>query len=180
MSVTFQTPTLETERLVLRGPKPSDADIFIAFYGTDRARFVGGPMGPKGAWGFFATEIGHWTIRGYGMFVVTLKGDDTPLGIVGHWCPHGWPETEIGWVLFDKENEGKGIAYEAAKACIDHAWNVLKWDTIVSYISFGNDASVALAERLGAVKDSAAPQPKPDDPCFVYRHPKPDAKPEAA
>ncbi len=174
MSVTFSTPTLETERLTLRGPKPADAEIFMAFYATDRAKFVGGPMEPWQAWGFFGTEMGHWIIRGYGMFVVTLKGDDTALGIVGHWYPQGWPETEIGWVLFDPKMEGQGIAREAAEACIDHAWNVLKWDTIVSYINPENAPSIRLAERLGAVLDPDAEYCKPDKQGLVYRHPKPE------
>ncbi|WP_366142056.1 GNAT family N-acetyltransferase [uncultured Roseobacter sp.] len=168
-------PTLETERLILRGPKPSDAEAFMAFYRTDRSQYTGGPMTDRQAWNFFGTEIGHWTIRGFGMFVVTRKGSDDPLGIVGHWYPHGWPEKEVGWVLFDAATEGQGIAREAAEACIAHAWNVLKWDTIVSYIHPDNAASIALAERLGATIDREALQPKPETPGLVYRHPRASA-----
>ncbi|MEL6889235.1 MAG: GNAT family N-acetyltransferase, partial [Pseudomonadota bacterium] len=108
-----------------------------------------------------------------GMFSVTRHGDDAALGIVGHWYPRGWPEKEVGWVLFDPGSEGQGIAYEAAQACIDHAWTTLEWPTIVSYISHGNDASVALAKRLGATPDADAARPHPDRPCHVYRHPRP-------
>ncbi|MEP2640360.1 GNAT family N-acetyltransferase [Roseobacter sp.] len=168
------TPTISTDRLILRAPQPSDVDSFMAFYATDRSQYTGGPMNARQAWGFFGTEIGHWALRGFGMFVVTRKVDDAPLGIVGHWYPHGWPEKEVGWVLFDAASEGQGIAFEAATACIDHAWRVLKWDTIVSYIAHGNDASVALAKRLGAVLDTTAQQPKPDSPGYVYRHPRPE------
>ncbi|WP_415401566.1 GNAT family N-acetyltransferase [Tateyamaria sp. SN3-11] len=164
------TPTLETERLHLRAPRPADAPTYMAFYGTDRSQFTGGPMTERQAWNFFGTQFGHWAIHGFGMFIVTYKGEDTPLGIVGHWYPHGWPEKEVGWVLFDSAHEGKGIAFEAAQACIDHAWTTLKWDTIVSYIAHGNDASVALAKRLGATLDETAIQPKPDTPGYVYRH----------
>ncbi|MEM1074072.1 MAG: GNAT family N-acetyltransferase [Pseudomonadota bacterium] len=165
---------LETERLVLRRPGPQDVETFMAFYGTSRAQFVGGPMTPEQAWRFFGTEIGHWEMHGYGMYVVTWKGADDALGIVGHWYPHGWPETEVGWVLFNAEDQGKGIAREAAQACIAYAWQVLEWDTVVSYISPGNDASIRLAERLGATLDPDAAQPKPDNICLVYRHPRPE------
>lgn len=167
-----QLPRLETDRLILRRPEPSDAQAFMAFYATERSQFTGGPMTPRQAWNFFGTEIGHWAIRGFGMFIVTRKGSDAPLGIVGHWYPHGWPEKEVGWVLFDAASEGQGIASEAARACIKHAWDVLNWSTIVSYIAKGNTASIALAERLGAVLDKDAPQPKPETPGLVYRHPK--------
>ncbi|MDA8586132.1 GNAT family N-acetyltransferase [Rhodobacteraceae bacterium] len=169
------TPVLATERLTLRALDPKDAEAFTAFYATDRAQFVGGPLNDKQAWSFFGTEIGHWTLRGFGMFTVTRKGDNTPLGIVGHWYPHGWPEKEIGWVLFDEDSEGQGIAFEAAKVCVDHAWDALGWDQIVSYIDRANTASVNLAKRLGATLDPNAAIPNPEKAVDVYRHPKPRA-----
>ncbi|WP_298920422.1 GNAT family N-acetyltransferase [uncultured Roseobacter sp.] len=171
--MTLDFPTLQTDRLILRGPKPSDVDPFMDFYASGRSQYTGGPMTPRQAWNFFGTEIGHWVMRGFGMFVVTARGSDDPLGIVGHWYPHGWPEKEVGWVLFDAASEGQGIAREAAEACIDHAWNVLGWETIVSYIDKGNDASVRLAERLGCILDAEADIPNPEKEVFVYRHPHP-------
>jgi RimJ/RimL family protein N-acetyltransferase len=175
MTVTFETPTLETKRLILRGPKASDADAFVAAYAEDRMKFAGGPKGTRDAWDFFGTEIGHWVMRGYGMFVMTSKDSDTPMGIVGHWHPKTWPEREVGWVLFSDAHEGKGHVTEAARACVDYAWRVLKWDTIVSYIDPQNARSIRVADRLGASMDPDAPQPKPQTPCLVYRHPKPEA-----
>ncbi|WP_299968432.1 GNAT family N-acetyltransferase [uncultured Roseobacter sp.] len=173
-------PRLTTDRLTLRMPHPGDADAFMAFYGSDRAQYVGGPLSPRQAWHFFGSEIGHWSMRGFGMFTVTFHNEDAPLGLVGHWYPHGWPEREVGWILFDAEHEGKGIAAEAAHACLDHAWTVLGWDTIVSYIDAGNSASARLAERLGATRDEAAAAPTPSTPdratdVMVYRHPHPGA-----
>ena len=167
--------TLETQRLILREPKASDMEAACAFFMSDRAVGVGGPHDLGKAWRAFAAEIGHWQIHGYGMWIVTRKGDDTPLGMIGPWFPADWPETEIGWTVWDPSIEGTGIATEAARAAIDHAWNVLKWDTIVSYVGIGNTRSANLAEKLGAVLDETAPQPKPDQPCWVYRHPKPEA-----
>ena len=173
MSVTFATPTLETERLILRGFKASDADVFVAAFAEQRMEYAGGPMTPKLAWRHFAANIGHWVARGFGMFIVTRKDDDTPLGIVGHWFPHSWAEREVGWVLFDADHEGKGIAREAATACIAHAFDTLGWDTAVSYIAPENAASIALAERLGATLDPDAPQPETTYPILIYRHPNP-------
>lgn len=171
MTVTFETPTLETKRLILRGPKASDVDTFVAFYATDRSEFTGGPKSTRHAWDFFGTEIGHWVVNGFGMFVVTLKGDDAPLGIVGHWFPYGWAEKEVGWVLFDPAHEGQGFAYEAAQACIDYAYDTLGWGTVVSYIAPENNASIKLAERLGATLDTEAAKPATSSPCLIYRHP---------
>ncbi|MEO0670229.1 MAG: GNAT family N-acetyltransferase [Pseudomonadota bacterium] len=167
------TPTLDTERLHLRAPQPQDAAAFIRFYATDRSRFTGGPKTERAAWDFFCTELGHWVMHGFGMFTVTRHGDDTTLGIVGHWFPRTRPEREVGWVLFNPADEGQGIAREAAQACIDHAWNRLCWDTIVSYIDPDNATSIALAKRLGATRDPNAPPLGADKPALVYRHPKP-------
>lgn len=164
---------LETARLVLRRPNGSDWDAARDFFMSDRASGIGGPLTLGQAWRALAAEIGHWEILGYGMWVVTLRGDDTAMGMIGPWTPADWPETEIGWMIWDTKVEGTGIATEAARAAIDHAWNVLGWDTIVSYIAPDNTRSIRLAEKLGAVLDAAAPQPKPEKPCLVYRHPKP-------
>lgn len=164
-------PTLETKRLILRGPKPEDAEAYMRFYMSERAQYVGGPKTKRAAWDLFCVVMAHWVMRGYGMFVVTLRGTDAPLGIVGHWFPETRPETEVGWVLFSDEHEGKGIAYEAATACVDHAWNVLNWDRMVSYIDHGNARSCALAERLGATLDPDAEEPGTH--CHVYRHRRP-------
>ncbi|MEL6451617.1 MAG: GNAT family N-acetyltransferase [Pseudomonadota bacterium] len=166
------TPVLTTQRLTLRAPHAGDLAAFMAYYATDRAQYTGGPMTERQAWNFFGTELGHWVLNGFGMFTVTRTGDDRALGIVGHWYPQTWPEKEVGWVLFDPKDEGQGIAAEAARACIDHAWTVLGWDTIVSYIAPENAASIRLAERLGARLDPNAPPIPGGKPNLVYRHPK--------
>ncbi len=163
---------LETERLLLRPPRAEDWPGAQAFYRSRRSRFVNGPKSDAEAWRSFAVEVGHWTIRGYGMFTITEHGSDRGLGLIGPFYPVGWPEREIGWLLWP-ESEGKGIGYEAARACLDHAFGALGWDTAVSYIDHNNDRSRALAERLGAVVDDAAPTLAADT--LVYRHPRPEA-----
>ncbi len=172
------TPVIETERLTLRAPQPRDAEGFVAFYGTERAQFVGGPMMPRMAWNFFCTEIGHWAVHGFGMFTVTRNGDDRAIGLVGHWYPLGWPEKEVGWLMTDPDCEGQGFAREAAEAVVAHAFGPLGWNTVVSYIDPANARSIALAERLGARLDRDATPPTRKDPeapdALVYRHPAPE------
>lgn len=166
---------LETERLVLRVPEARDWEPFRDFMMSERAAPLSGPHDLGPSWRMFAAEIGHWAIRGYGMWVLVPKGSDKGVGLVGPWYPADWPETEIGWMIWTDAAEGKGYAREAARAAIDHAWNVLKWGTAVSYVANDNHRSAALAERLGARLDPGAPQPRPDAPCRVFRHPKPGA-----
>ncbi|WCR11672.1 GNAT family N-acetyltransferase [Paracoccus stylophorae] len=165
------TPILTTERLTLRAPKGSDWPAWRAFMASDRLRFVRpDDFDDAASWRAFGHAIGHWAMRGWGMFVFTARDDDTPLGMAGPWFPEGWPEREIGWSLWPPEAEGKGLAAEAAGAARAHAFGALGWTTAVSYVDPGNARSIALAERMGAIRDDAAPVPHSDRPCLVYRH----------
>ncbi|MEM9972848.1 MAG: GNAT family N-acetyltransferase [Pseudomonadota bacterium] len=173
------TPILETERLTLRAPQPGDYPVWEAFYGSPRAQYIGGPGGVREAWRGFCHVAGMWVLRGYGSFILCAKGTDIPLGMVGPWHPADWPEREIGWTIWAPDAEGKGYAYEAALASRAYAYDVLGWDTAVSYIDGRNARSIALAERMGALRDPAASCPphaakNPDIEDLVYRHPAPE------
>lgn len=163
--------TLQTQRLVLRAPQPGDWMPFHDFMMSDRAAMFGSHGDLGRTWRSFAAELGHWQVFSFGMWAVTKRGDDTALGFVGPWTPPDWPETEIGWMIFDDATQGTGIATEAARAAISHAYDVLGWDTVVSYIGPDNTRSIRLAEKLGAHLDDAAKGPTPDT--LVYRHPVP-------
>ena len=168
------TPALETARLRLRAPAPSDWPSYRDFALSARARFVRPPdIDPERAWRMFAAMIGHWLLRGWGSFVFTPKGDDRPLGMVGPWFPEGWPEPEILWMVWDAASEGKGLVTEAVSATLDHAFGPLGWATAVSYIDPANAASIRLAERLGARLDPDAPTSRlvESPTLLVYRHP---------
>ena len=168
-------PTLETERLTLRGPRMEDFGAWSAFAASDRARFIGGPFDVGKGWRAFAHVAGQWALRGYGSFIFCLRGSDAPLGMCGPWHPAEWPEKEIGWSIWDAGAEGKGFAYEAAREARRFAYQVLGWTTAVSYVDKNNDRSVALAERLGATLDESAARPEGPADMRVYRHPAPEA-----
>jgi RimJ/RimL family protein N-acetyltransferase len=165
------TPVIDTPRLHMRAPAPGDWPAFAAFAASDRARFVGGPLDAGKAWRAFGHIVGHWVLRGFGLFVFAARATGAPLGMTGPWFPEGWPEREIAWAVWVPEAEGKGYAAEAAAAACDHALGPLGWPSAVSYIDPGNTRSIALAERLGAVPDPDAACPG-GEPCLVYRHPR--------
>jgi RimJ/RimL family protein N-acetyltransferase len=167
---------LVTENLTLRRPEPRDSGAAIRYFATERSAGNGGPLTPGQAWRAFCAQLGHWQIHGFGMWTVTRTGVDKAIGLVGPWCPIDWPENEIGWMLFEDDDEGTGLAYEAARAAIDDAFGRLGWTTAVSYINAGNRRSRRLAERLGAVRDPDAILPPVDLPPVVYRHPNPGAR----
>ncbi|MEM9010501.1 MAG: GNAT family N-acetyltransferase [Pseudomonadota bacterium] len=167
---------LETERLILRGPLAADLPAWLAFFLSARAIYVGGgPRIDEGrAWRAFATIIGHWTINGCGPFVLEDRASGRALGSAGPWYPALWPEKELGWTIWRPEAEGQGLAHEAVVALRARTYRDLGWPTAVSYIDARNTRSIALAERLGAVRDTTAEAPPDDDPTLVYRHPAPE------
>ncbi len=173
MSLT-NAPTLETERLVLRGPAPRDFDPMIAFL-TDRTRAEGfGAYDNRhDAWRWIALSVGHWHIHGYGYFTIQDRATGQPAGITGIWNPDGWPEPELGWVVFDGY-EGRGIAFEAAARAREWAYDTLGFTTLTSNIVPGNTRSVALAERLGAWFEREYTNVHMGRD-MLYRHPGPDA-----
>ncbi len=166
--MTMNAPTLQTARLVLRPHDWSDFPAYLAVMQSARARFMGGPMSLKQAWFCFASDVAQWPLKGCGALAVTLRDGGELVGQVAlNDIPH-FPERELGWMALEG-HEGRGYLTEAALALRDHAARVLGWETLVSYISAGNARSVALAERLGARRDDAAPRLDPTD--LVYRHP---------
>lgn len=161
-------PVLETKRLVLRGPEPEDYPNFKATFASYRSRFMGGPLNAYETWMLYAAEIGHWDIRGYGMWMIHDKETDETLGMAGGWMPAQWPEREIAWIIWP-EKAGHGYALEATHAARRYFYDALGWDGAVSYIDPKNLDSIRLAERLGATKDREAPSVDGHD--VVYRHP---------
>lgn len=168
---TANIPVIETNRLVLRGPEPEDYPDFKATFTSYRARFMGGPLNAYEAWMLYAAEIGHWDIRGFGMWMIHDKNTDETYGMAGGWKPAKWPEAEIAWVIWPNA-AGRGFALEATHAARDFLYSERGWTTAVSYIDPKNLDSIRLAERLGASKDKSAATIDGND--AVYRHPSPD------
>ncbi|TDK46779.1 GNAT family N-acetyltransferase [Antarcticimicrobium luteum] len=171
MSYTLIIPTLETERLILRAPGPQDFGPFAEFYASPRADFVGGPLNAEGAWRMLAMEIGHWTLKGFGRWTVTVRDSDTAIGMVGLFDPEGWPEPEIGWDLFNG-HEGMGYATEAGGAARAYAYDVLGWQTAISLVKPANTGSARVARRLGARHDGDFTHAR-HGTMQIWRHPAP-------
>ncbi len=163
------TPVLTTQRFTLRAPMPQDYPVWRDFYVSPRATFIGGgPEWDAGrAWRAFASLIGHWAIHDFGLFAIEERAAGRTPGAAGPWYPDLWPEREVGWALWDPAAEGKGVMAEVVPAILSHLW-ACGWTTTVSYIHPDNARSIALAERLGAVRDAAAKGPAEID--IVFRH----------
>jgi len=160
-------PTLSTERLLLRAPVEADFDAYYRMMATPRSRYMGGPYEKWAAWGAFCHDVACWTMFGHGGLMIDLRDTGECVGQVG--INHGpmFPEKELGWLLYEGF-EGKGYATEAARAMRDWARTRQGITTLVSYFDPENAASIAVANRLGAILDERAPTQDHGD--VVYRH----------
>ncbi len=143
---------IETERLILREIDPErDFESWAESMADENTvRYLGSkPMNRAQAWRSMAMMIGHWAIRGYGFFSLESKQTGEWVGRVGPWFPEGWPEPEVGWTIAPGHLR-KGYAIEAARASIDYAFNTLGWSRVIHVILEGNEASIALAKKLGS------------------------------
>lgn len=167
MATSAAFPTLSTARLTLRAPVLADFPALRAFFASDRSASIGGPLSASDAWRVFSSHVGHWTLKGFGWFI--LDDADGPRGMVGVHRPPHYEAMELGWTLFDEAATGRGYATEAATAARDWAVATLNPDRLVSFIDPANGASQAVARRLGATDTGRRAAHNPD--CNVWDHP---------
>lgn len=160
-------PTLGTERLTLRPMRAGDWPAYAALMASPRAAHMGGPFDTRAAWGLFCHDAGGWALFGHGALMLERRDTGATVGQVGLNAGPLFPETELGWMVYDGQ-EGHGYATEGAAALRDWAWQALGLDSLVSYTHPENAASHAVARRLGAVEDPHAPRQDPED--IVFRH----------
>lgn len=163
-----QIPTLTTARLTLRAPRLDDFDTVVAFFATDRSRWVGGPVTDADRiWPNFLAHAGQWLLRGYGFWMAEDRDTGALIGRAGIYHPLNWPEPELSWVLFDAGAEGRGLAMEMALAARDGA-AALGVRAPISSVEAENTRSIRLAERLGA--QSEGEWQTPYGPMLKFRH----------
>jgi len=154
-------PVIETARLILRPTAAADFERWAEMMADPvAARFIGGAQAHSAAWRGFAAMAGAWVLQGRAMFSAIERASGQWVGRIGPWTPEGWLGTEIGWGLH-RAAWGKGYAREAAVATIDWAFDALGWDEVIHCIDPANDASAALAARLGAAIRGRARLPAP-------------------
>ena len=152
---------LETKRLLLRTPQPGDFEDVAAMHADPACmKHLGGVQPRSTAWRAFSGMLGHWVMRGFGLFSVVEKSTGRWIGRIGPIHPEGWPGPEVGWAVIT-DVQGKGYAFEAAVASIDHVFDDLGWTEVIHCIADSNTRSAALARRLGSEPSHLARLPPP-------------------
>ena len=144
-------PTLETPRLRLRPFREADLDAYARITADpETMRYVGPgqPFTREEAWCSLGYILGHWRMRGYGLWAAEERSSGELVGRIGLYYPEGWPGLEVGWLL-DRARWGEGFAIEGAAAALAHAFDVVGAERVISVILAENAASIRLAEKLG-------------------------------
>jgi Acetyltransferases, including N-acetylases of ribosomal proteins len=143
---------LETPRLKLRRFSTDDAAFvlellnepsFLRYIGDKKVRnlddarqyILNGP-------------VASYERNGFGLNLVELKDQHTPIGMCGLLKRDELPDADIGFAFLPTFWK-KGFAFEAATAVLHDARERLKLPRLLAITSLDNDASIELLERLG-------------------------------
>lgn len=151
MPLDARLTNVETARLLLRVPTEEDLGAWVAWHQdplTQEGLALPRPPPSWEVWRALAMMVGHWHLRGYGMWTMVEKATGRAVGRGGLWFPEGWPGLEVGW-LVAPEARRRGYATEVGAAALGCAFDALGAERVVSVIAPGNARSIAVAERLG-------------------------------
>src|SRR5262245_6271405 len=143
--------TLETDRLTLRMLREADFDAYAEMCADPEVmRYIGDgqPLARPMAWRNLAMMVGHWSLRGYGLWAAEERASGVFVGRIGFWNPDGWPGFELGWTL-RRSFWGRGYATEGARVALEYAFTRLQQAQVISLIRPENAPSIRVAQRLG-------------------------------
>jgi [ribosomal protein S5]-alanine N-acetyltransferase len=144
---------LETERLVLRRLTMDDLDALAALYRDPEVRrwFPDGTRTYEETREELAWVIDVYYVRyGYGLWATILKETGAFIGRCGllPWEIEGRTEVEVAYLL-GRAHWGHGLATEAARAIVEHAFATLPVDRLICMTDPENEASRNVAAKLG-------------------------------
>jgi RimJ/RimL family protein N-acetyltransferase len=139
---------IETERLLMRPPEESDADHLLALHQDPAMRRMFGETDREEVGEWIAQARGDWAAKAHGRVLIFDRADGTFLGRGGLRHRPEFDEVDIAWSLAPAAR-GRGIATESARAWIDWGFRELDVPYLTAMINDWNDASQAVAERLG-------------------------------
>lgn len=148
---------LETQRLYLREMNQSDFGALSKILQDEETMYAyNGAFSDEETQGWLDNQIARYKKYGFGLWAVILKENDEMIGQCGL-TMQPWNSKEVLEVgyLFQKNYWHKGYATEAAKACMNYAFENLNADEVCSIIRDTNAASQNVALRNGmTIKDS--------------------------
>lgn len=89
-----------------------------------------------------------YAVNGFGLWLVEMKNDSTPIGMCGILKRDNLESPDIGFAFLPSFT-GKGFAYEIAHATMTFATDILKLPVIFAITIPTNISSIKLLEKIG-------------------------------
>jgi ribosomal-protein-alanine N-acetyltransferase len=142
---------LETERLSLREITADDLDDLLEIWGDpETMRFFPRTLDSQAMREWVERNQRRYEQYGHGLWATTMRSKRKLVGDCGLVIQEvdGIEELEVGY-HFNRKYWGRGFATEAARACMDHAFERLGRRRVISMIRPENTRSRRVAERNG-------------------------------
>ena len=155
-SAASRVPVVTTERLVLRGYTANDFEPLRALWGSPEVtRYITGqPSTASESWMRLLNSAGHWTLLGFGFWLVEERTSGRFVGQVGladfkrDIEPGFDGAPEAGWVLAPWCH-GRGYATEAVQAALAWGEANIAMTRCICMIAPQHAASLRVAEKCG-------------------------------
>jgi RimJ/RimL family protein N-acetyltransferase len=142
---------LRTPRLVLRELGEDDLDFLAAMLADPEVmEFFGKRFSRQESEGWLRRQQERYARDGYGFWLAVERESGQPVGQAGlaRVAIGGAEEPALGY-LIHRPFWRRGLATEAARACLDHAFDVLGEPRVVCPVRPENAPSQGVARKLG-------------------------------
>lgn len=146
--------TVETGRLRLRPWVAGDLDALTVLFAEPRFwQFpFGRGLSAEETARFLERQIEHRREHGFGVWAAERRDGGDLIGYIGlaipTWLPEVLPAVEVGWRL-RPDQWGRGLATEGGRASLEHGFDQLGLDRIISIYMPANVASGRVMDKLG-------------------------------
>jgi len=165
------THILETPRLYLRELTEADADFIIQLLNEPAYIIFIGDRGVRtheDARTYLRERIiTSYEKNGFGLYLVELKDDATPLGVCGLINRDGLPDVDIGYA-FLSSHRNNGYATEAAEAVMAFGVHTVGLKRIVAITAVDNESSKKVLEKIGLHFEKLITLPDDDDEIMLF------------
>lgn len=142
---------LETKRLILREMTKEDfAGLYEILSDAETMKHYPKPFDEEKVRGWIDWNQDNYRVFGLGLWAVTLKESGRLIGDCGLTMQtiNGRIRPEIGYHIH-KNEQGRGYASEAARACRDYIFKHTTFNTIYTYMKYTNVGSYTVALKNG-------------------------------
>ncbi|MGI9552062.1 MAG: GNAT family N-acetyltransferase [Aurantibacter sp.] len=164
-------PITETKRLRIDRATPTDASFFLRLMNNPNwIRYIGdrGVVSEEHALEHIKSNlIKSYEEHGYGLYKMSLKSSDLPIGICGFVKRDYLDHADIGFAVLP-EYEGKGFVFEAAQAVMAYGKNALKLNPILAITSRDNIRSKKLLLKIGLKEKSTVTPPNDNEELLLF------------